>query len=82
MSGELEYLLERTRIIEVISHLFIATDNRDREAVKACFTPTVSLETDLAANGHVRCVCRIQPTRPGTKSSHSAIRPPTRGLAR
>jgi len=54
MSGELEYLLERTRIIEVISRLFSGTDNRDREAVQACFAASVSFDMSSPGAGDPR----------------------------
>jgi hypothetical protein len=52
MADDLELLLERNRIIEVITQLFVGTDNRDWEAVKACFAPTVSFDmSSLGAGG-------------------------------
>jgi hypothetical protein len=41
MNNPLNYLLEKDKIIEVINHLFVFTDNRDWENVKKCFTENV-----------------------------------------
>ena len=51
MSDDLAYLLERNRIIEVITRLFIGTDNRNWDQVKACFSHTVLFDMSSLGAG-------------------------------
>jgi len=51
MADDIETLLERSRIIEVITRLFIGTDNRDWEQVKACFSPNVLFDMSSLGAG-------------------------------
>lgn len=51
MADDVETLLERTRIIEVITRLFVGTDNRDWEQVKACFSPKVLFDMSSLGAG-------------------------------
>ncbi|WP_345263007.1 nuclear transport factor 2 family protein [Nibrella viscosa] len=44
MDDQLKLLLEKDRIIDTINLLFIATDSRDWEAVKRCFTELVMFD--------------------------------------
>src|SRR3712207_6147353 len=41
MDDTLRYLVERDAIIDTITRLFIATDQRDWATVRACFAPRV-----------------------------------------
>ncbi|HKI06731.1 MAG TPA: nuclear transport factor 2 family protein [Thermoanaerobaculia bacterium] len=41
MDDALQHLVEKDAIIDTITRLFIATDERDWEAARACFTPRV-----------------------------------------
>lgn len=41
MDDTLRYLVEKDAIIDTITRLFIATDQRDWETVRACFAPRV-----------------------------------------
>lgn len=50
-NNDLEYLLERTRIIEQINRLFIGTDNRDWVSVKRCFAPSVLFDMSSLGAG-------------------------------
>lgn len=47
----LEALLEREEIIDVLTTLFVATDRRDWEAVRACFAPQVHFDMTSLAGG-------------------------------
>jgi hypothetical protein len=51
MSSEIDDLLERSRIIDVITRLFVGTDNRDWEIVKRCFAPTVLFDMSSLGAG-------------------------------
>jgi len=51
MADDVETLLERTRIIEVVTRLFVGTDNRDWEQVKACFAPKVLFDMSSLGAG-------------------------------
>jgi hypothetical protein len=51
MGNDIDDLLERTRIIDVLTRLFIGTDNRDWEAVKHCFAPTVLFDMSSLGAG-------------------------------
>lgn len=51
MTDDIETLLEHTRIIEVITRLFVGTDNRNWEQVKACFSPTVLFDMSSLGAG-------------------------------
>jgi 3-phenylpropionate/cinnamic acid dioxygenase small subunit len=42
--GDLEVLVEKQRIVETITDLFVATDRRDWPAVLACFAPRVHFD--------------------------------------
>ena len=41
MDDAIQYLVEKDAIVETITCLFIATDERDWETVRECFTPRV-----------------------------------------
>jgi hypothetical protein len=41
MDDALQYLVEKDAIVETITRLFVGTDERDWETVRACFTPRV-----------------------------------------
>jgi hypothetical protein len=49
MNNPLNYLLEKDKIIETITNLFVFTDNRDWENVKKCFTDNVFF--DMTSTG-------------------------------
>ncbi|MEZ5519674.1 MAG: nuclear transport factor 2 family protein [Gammaproteobacteria bacterium] len=51
MDSDIDDLMESTRIIDVITRLFVATDNRDWEAVKRCFAPTVLFDMSSLGAG-------------------------------
>lgn len=51
MGNDINDLLERTRITDVITRLFVGTDNRDWEAVKRCFAPTVLFDMSSLGAG-------------------------------
>jgi SnoaL-like domain len=44
MEHDLETLLERQRIVDAVTELFVATDRRDWPAVIACFAPQVTFD--------------------------------------
>jgi hypothetical protein len=54
MANELNNLLERTRMTDVITRLFVGTDNRDWETVKACFAPTVRFDMSSLGAGEAQ----------------------------
>lgn len=54
MDRDLEALLDRTRIIEIINQLFIGTDNRDWSLVRRCFAPAVQFDMSSAGGGSSR----------------------------
>lgn len=49
MNHEIEELVERSKIVDVVTALFIGTDDRDWPAVKRCFAPVVRF--DLSSLG-------------------------------
>lgn len=51
MGNDIDDLLERTRIIDVLTRLFVGTDNRDWEVVKRCFAPTVLFDMSSLGAG-------------------------------
>jgi hypothetical protein len=51
MCNDIDDLLVRVRIIDVITRLFVSTDNRDWEAVKRCFTSTVLFDMSSLGAG-------------------------------
>jgi hypothetical protein len=51
MNGELRDLVERNRIMDVINALFVGTDLKDWEAVKACLAPQVQFDMTSVAGG-------------------------------
>lgn len=51
MGNDINDLLERTRIIDVITRLFVGTDNRDWEAVKCCFAQRVLFDISSLGAG-------------------------------
>ncbi|HEX9945602.1 MAG TPA: nuclear transport factor 2 family protein [Thermoanaerobaculia bacterium] len=51
MDDALRYLVEKDAIVGTINRLFVSTDNRDWEAVKACFTPRVFFDMTSLAGG-------------------------------
>jgi hypothetical protein len=55
MTDTLETLIDQTRIVETINHLFIGTDNRDWPLVKSCFASDVLFDmSSLGAGGPKR----------------------------
>jgi len=54
MSQELDDLIQRTRIIERINRLFIATDNRDWEQVRQCFADSVLFDMSSMGAGEAQ----------------------------
>ncbi|HEY0706684.1 MAG TPA: nuclear transport factor 2 family protein [Polyangia bacterium] len=56
MSDELRELLERARVEEVVTRLFLNTDKRDWAGVKACFAPTVLFDMSSAGGGRAGSV--------------------------
>ena len=54
MGNDINDLLERARIIDVVTRLFVGTDNRDWEAVKRCFTSTVLFDMSSLGTGDPR----------------------------
>ena len=54
MASELETLLERTRIVDTITRLFVATDRRDWTAVKECFAPQVLFDMSSMGAGEAK----------------------------
>jgi SnoaL-like domain len=51
MDDALRYLIEKDAIIGTIDRLFVSTDNRDWEAVKACLAPRVHFDMTSLAGG-------------------------------
>jgi hypothetical protein len=51
MDDTLRYLIEKDAIIGTIDRLFVSTDDRDWEAVRACFTPRVHFDMTSLAGG-------------------------------
>jgi SnoaL-like domain len=51
MDEALQYLVEKDAIIETITRLFVGTDDRDWEAVRACFTPRVLFDMSSMTGG-------------------------------
>lgn len=51
MSHEIEELVERSKIVDVINALFIGTDNRDWPSVKRCLSPSVRFDMSSAGGG-------------------------------
>jgi hypothetical protein len=55
MTDPLLPLLEKDRIIDAITELFLATDRRDRLAVRRCFSDSVTFDmTSLVGGGPAR----------------------------
>ena len=54
ISQELDDLIQRTRIIERINRLFIATDNRDWEQVRQCFADRVLFDMSSMGAGEAQ----------------------------
>jgi hypothetical protein len=50
----LQTLIDRTRIIETINHLFIGTDNRDWALVRNCFAPSVRFDMSSMGAGEAK----------------------------
>jgi hypothetical protein len=48
---DLETLLEKDRIVDVLTELFVATDKRDWNAVREVFAPSVSFDMTSLAGG-------------------------------
>ena len=46
LESKMNSLLEEKRAIETVNRLFVSTDNRDWESVKACFADEVVLDMD------------------------------------
>jgi hypothetical protein len=46
-----EYLLERVQVEDIVTKLFVATDERDWHTVEACFTDTFLLDMTSLAGG-------------------------------
>ena len=51
MDKQLQHLLDKNAVIDVINRLFISTDNRDWQAVTACFAPEVLFDMTSMAGG-------------------------------
>lgn len=51
MTNDIDYLINRTRIIELINRLFIATDSRDWVVVKNCFASGVLFDMTSMTGG-------------------------------
>jgi hypothetical protein len=51
MRDSVEHLIQKDRVICVINDLFVATDNRDWEKVKGCFTDNVLFDMTSLAGG-------------------------------
>lgn len=51
MTDELRQLVEQSRVLDCINRLFIGTDNRDWDAVRACFAPRVHFDMTSLAGG-------------------------------
>ena len=47
--SELTELLDRERVVDRVTQLFLATDKRDWVAVEACFAPAVAF--DMSSTG-------------------------------
>ncbi|HXS08384.1 MAG TPA: nuclear transport factor 2 family protein [Candidatus Krumholzibacteria bacterium] len=54
MSSEIMSASDRLDIIDVINRLFIATDSRDWETVKQCFTDPVTIDMSSVGAGAAR----------------------------
>lgn len=54
MDKDLEALLDRTRIVELINELFIGTDNRDWTLVRRCLAPSVLFDMSSVGGGPPR----------------------------
>ena len=54
MDRDLETLIDRTRIIEIVSQLFIGTDNRDWALVRRCLAPSVLFDMSSLGGGPPR----------------------------
>ena len=51
MSGELESIIDQSKIIEIINRLFAGTDNRDWTLVKRCFAQRVRFDMSSLGAG-------------------------------
>ena len=51
MDDALRYLVEKDAIVDTIIRLFVATDNRDWETARACFTPRVLFDMTSMTGG-------------------------------
>jgi hypothetical protein len=51
MQDQLQQLLEKDRIIDTVTQLFIGTDTRDWPTVRACFADTVHFDMTSLAGG-------------------------------
>lgn len=56
MDLDLSELLAKTAVIERITKLFTATDERDWEAVEACFAPSVAFDMTSVTKGSATTV--------------------------
>ncbi|HEY0713778.1 MAG TPA: nuclear transport factor 2 family protein [Polyangia bacterium] len=56
MTDEIRNLLERVRVEEVVTRLFIDTDRRDWPSVKAAFAPAVHFDMSSAGGGRAGTV--------------------------
>ncbi len=54
MDAQLQALLDRTQIVETITRLFVATDNRDWPEVEACFADSVLFDMSSLGAGAPR----------------------------
>lgn len=54
MGGELDSLVDQSKIIETINRLFVGTDNRDWALVKRCFAPRVLFDMSSLGAGKPR----------------------------
>ena len=51
MNDQLQLLLDQNAVIDTLNRLFISTDNRDWEAVKACFASAVLFDMTSMGGG-------------------------------
>lgn len=51
MTSEMDALVERSRITDVINRLFVSTDRRDWAGVQACFAPEVLFDMSSLGAG-------------------------------
>ncbi|HXV14630.1 MAG TPA: nuclear transport factor 2 family protein [Candidatus Krumholzibacteria bacterium] len=51
MAGEIDNLIDRANIVDVINTLFVGTDNRNWDVVRNCFAPSVLFDMSSLGAG-------------------------------